>query len=87
MKKNKMNLKIIIGIFIITTFLSLGYLSYIFIDKYYNKKIEDNFNKGYEDGALQMGVYIMSQVVTCKPLPISYGNYSLTLIAQECLKW
>lgn len=56
-------------------------LSLFLIPKYNINQQEKGFKIGYEYAV----VNVMQEVSTCKQVPITYNNYTLTIFAVECL--
>ena len=85
-KKDKMKkMWIAIGILVI---LVVGLAVYILVDKYNQKKREQElgiFQQGVRYGYQQAILKIVQQAVSCQQVPLYVGNQTLNVIAVKCL--
>lgn len=77
---------IAIIILVILVGISFGYIG---IGEYYKIVYQDQvsvYTQGFNDGASQAILQIMNQATTCQPVPLYAGNFTMNLIAVECLQ-
>lgn len=81
MKKQKI-ITIVLAILLVITIL------YIVIDKYQEKKQQEQFDifqQGTQYGYEQAIIQIAQQASTCQQVPLNIQNQSINIIATECL--
>jgi len=64
----------------------LGIIAYtLLIKPAINAFVVAEQNKGYTQGYFFAVASLMQQGVSCQPVPVYFGNYTLHMIATECL--
>lgn len=64
-------------------------VSYIAMDVFQQMKVEeqnDIFTQGAQFGYQQAVLQLIQQASTCQPVPVTADNFTLNLIATECLQ-
>ena len=74
---------IILGL--IMSFIQLGYSDNFIPDHICNERINQSFINGTSFGGEYTIAIITNEAIQCNTIPISYANYSYTLVAVECL--
>jgi len=75
-------------VIVVLLVLLLGVVGYIGFDKwqaYRQQNQISTFQQGAQYGYEQAGIMIFQQAATCQPIPFSYNNQTLNLIAVECI--
>ncbi len=69
---------LLFGVVIIT----VGYLG----NDYYQVRVTDIYNEGYNNASIDMGLYLIDRATKCESIDLVYDtNKSLNLIAIQCL--
>jgi len=83
MKSNQKNLTILLIVLLALT------IGYIILDKYNEKKQEEQLNifqQGVQAGYEQAVVQLINELVSCQPIPLFANNQTINVIAVECLQ-
>lgn len=83
--KNK-GVIITIVVLIVLLVLAIGYIVYDRYSNYQSQKQLSVYQQGAQFGYQQAILQLMQNAPTCQPIPVTYNNQTVNLIAVECLK-